>query len=200
MYIPLPAFERAFGAPPSLQVFARAAGNADLDDAEGRAYASMRARRQLSPGEADTFDVITPDAARLFVLQLAQRIGAAALPISLMALLASVVVVANTSLVSVTQRTRDIGIRRAVGAPRAQIILEVLAEAVMTAIAGGVLGTVAAMALLTAAAGVAGIPLPTAPSTLALAFAAAMLTGLTAGYIPARKAARLDVVMALRTE
>jgi putative ABC transport system permease protein len=77
----------------------------------------------------DTFDILTPDAARGFVANLSERIGAAAGPISLMALLAAGVVVTNTVLVSVTQRTREIGVRRALGAPRQQIMREVLPAA-----------------------------------------------------------------------
>jgi putative ABC transport system permease protein len=200
VYIPLGAFERAFGAPATLQVFARAPADGPASTAESRAYASMRARRQLGPGEADTFDIITPEAARTFVLQLATRISAAALPLSLMALLAAVVVVANTVLVPVTQCTREIGIRRAVGAPRAQILAEVLAESVLTAVIGGIAGIVVAAALLTAASTAFGISLNPTWTTTAAACAAAAVTGLVAGYVPARKAAQLDIVAAMRTE
>jgi putative ABC transport system permease protein len=200
VYIPIGAYERAFGSAESLQVFARAAPGVESMRGEDRAYASMRARRQLAPGEADTFDIITPDAARSFVLQLASRISAAAIPISLMALLAAVVVVTNTVLVSVTQRTREIGIRRAVGAPRAQILAEVLAESVLTAILGGAAGVAGATGGLAVASSVFEIALAPSPNTLIAALAAAAATGIVAGYFPARKAAQIDVIDALRSE
>lgn len=73
--------------------------------AEDRARATMRARRQLAPGEEDNFDVLSPEAARTFVFTLAKRIGGAAPLLGAMALLAAIVVVANTTLVSVAQRT-----------------------------------------------------------------------------------------------
>lgn len=209
-YIPLGAFERTFGAATSLQVFARAPDNGTAlaagtqalrtSAAEDHAYVSMRARRQLAPGEPDTFDVITPEASRAFVLQLAQRIGAGAVPISLIALVTAVIVVTNTVLVSVTQRIREIGIRRAVGAPRAQIMAEVLAESLLTACLGGVAGITIAMALLFTAGQLLDIPLQTAWSTIVAAFAAAAATGLAAGYFPALKASRIDIINALRLE
>ena len=200
-YMPLGAWERAFGPAASLQIFARPpSGVGGTSRAEDRAHISMRARRQLHPGDADTFDILTPEAARTFVLALAGRIGVVALPISIMALITAIVVVTNTVLVSVTQRMRDIGIRRALGAKRARIVGEVLAESLVTACLGGAAGVIIALAALTAATRLTGLALEPAWTTLAWALGAATATGLIAGYYPARQASRLDVISALRLE
>lgn len=200
VWIPLAAWERMFGAPRSLPIFARALPGVDPVLAEDRARASLRARRQQAPGTPDAFDVLTPDAARGFVANLSRRIGVAAGPISLMALLAAIVVVTNTVLVSVTQRTREIGVRRALGATRASIQREVLAESALTALIGGVVGLVVAWGLVTALARVFDAPLAVSPVTLVISLAAAAASGVMAGWYPARRATRLVVVDALRVE
>jgi len=168
--------------------------------AEGRARTTLRAKRALQPGVADTFDVLTPDAARSFVASLSQRIGAAAGPISLMALLAAIVVVTNTVLVSVTQRTREIGVRRALGARASQIVQEILAESLLLSIAGGLAGASAAWALLATLEYALELPLAVAPQTLAIALLAAAGSGVVAAWYPATRAVALDVVTAIRTE
>jgi putative ABC transport system permease protein len=144
--------------------------------------------------------VLTPDASRGFVANLSQRIGAAAAPISLMALLAAIVVVTNTVLVSVSQRTREIGIRRALGARRSQILGEVLSESVLVSTGGGVTGVAGATLLMLAAAAIVPIPLSPAPQTVITALIAAAGSGIAAGWYPALRATRLDVIAALRSE
>jgi putative ABC transport system permease protein len=199
-WLPLLAYERAFGAPRTLQIFAKATGDQPSVVGEDRARLSFRAKRALGPGVADNFDVLTPDAARGFVANLSERIGAAAGPISLMALLAAIVVVTNTILVSVTQRTREIGVRRALGAPRQQIMREVLAESVLVAIIGGAAGTAVAVTLIAFLARALDIPLGVHPSTVAWSLAASAASGIVAGWYPARRAVRLDVITAIRAE
>ncbi len=210
-WIPLPAFERLFGPAETLQVSARSPQGLNLSPpapqgalttelAEDRARATMRARRQLAPGEEDDFDVLLPEAARGFVLALAGRIGAVSPVLGAMALLAAIVVVTNTTLVSVAQRTREIGIRRSVGARRRDIVREVLLEAAVVALLGGIAGIAAVAALAGAASGLLGLELAVAPRTAAAALLAAAASGLAAGWYPARRAARVDVIVALRTE
>lgn len=200
IWIPLTAWERAFGPAGTLQISARPPEELPVELAEDRARATMRARRGLAPGEEDNFDILSPEAARTFVLNLARRIGAVAPLLSAMALLAAIVVVTNTVLVSVTQRTREIGVRRAVGARRDQIVREILAESVLLAVAGGVAGIAAAVTLMAAVTTVLPIPLVATPRTLAVALIAAAGSGVAAGWYPALRATRLDVITALRSE
>ena len=200
IWMPIAAFERAFGAASSLQVFAKATDVARTQAAEDHARISMRARRHLGPGAADTFDIITPEASRSFVAAITQRLGAAGPPISLMALIAAIVVVTNTTLVSVTQRTREIGIRRAIGASRANVLVETLAESGVIALVGGAAGLAAAAGLLSLASAALGVTLTLEWPTTVGSLAAAGVSGILAGWYPARRAAALDVINALRQE
>jgi putative ABC transport system permease protein len=200
VWMPLQTFERLYGEPATLQVFARAATGVTTPDAEDHATASLRARRQLAPGEPDNFDLLSPEAARDFVFRLTQRIGAAAIPISVMALLAAVVVITNTTLVSVSQRTREIGVRRAIGASRRQITHEVVAESLLVAIGGGVLGIVVAYAVIAAGSQLAGFPVSLQWSTVGSGVLASTLSGVVAGWYPARRATRIDVISAIRSD
>lgn len=200
VYIPLTAFERAFGPPPSLNIFATPRSGGETAAAEGAARAALRARRQLQPGVSDNFDVLTPEAARGFVQNLSSRISAAAGPISAMALLAAIVVVTNTMLVSVTQKTRDIGVRRALGASRTQVKREVVAESMLVSVAGGTAGTLLTWLALSALASALDIDIVVQASTVAWALGAAALSGVLAGYYPARRATRIDVIAAVRAE
>jgi putative ABC transport system permease protein len=198
--MPLPSFERVFGTPETLEVFARARDVARTPQAEDRTRATLRARRRLRPGVADTFDLLSPTAARGFVANLTDRVSAAAFPLSAMALLAAIVVVSNTTLVSVTQRTREIGVRRALGATRRQIVREVVLESTLVALAGGAAGLLAVLGLASAVRAAATVPLGVTPSTALWSFGSAALAGVLAGLYPARRASRVDVIAAVRAE
>ncbi|MBP1604609.1 MAG: hypothetical protein H6Q09_1781, partial [Acidobacteria bacterium] len=200
VWMPLTTFERIYGPPPTVSIFARAKDGVPTETAESVARSALRAKRQLQPGVADNFDLLSPEAARDFVLRLSERVGAAAAPISAMALLAAIVVITNTTLVSVTQKTREIGVRRALGASRADVMREVIAESTLVSLAGGLAGTLLTAAAVSVLAGVLQIDIVVRDSTVAWAIAAAGLSGLVAGYYPARRATRIDVIAAVRAE
>jgi putative ABC transport system permease protein len=200
VWMPLTTFERIYGPPATLSIFGRAKEGVATGAAEDLARSALRAKRQLQPGVADNFDLLSPEAARDFVLRLSERVGAAAAPISAMALLAAIVVIANTTLVSVAQKTREIGVRRALGATRAQIMREVVAEAMLVSCAGGVVGTLFTAAAVSLLARALEIDIVVHATTVAWAIGAAALSGLLAGYYPARRATRIDVIAAVRAE
>jgi len=200
VWMPLTTFERIYGPPPTLSIFARAKDGVDTEAAESTARTALRAKRQLGPGIADNFDLLTPEAARDFVLRISERVGAAAAPISAMALLAAIVVITNTTLVSVTQKTREIGVRRALGASRGQIMREVVAESTIVALAGGLAGTILTAAAIALLARTVQLDIVVRGTTVAWAIGAAGLSGLMAGYYPARRATRIDVIAAVRAE
>jgi putative ABC transport system permease protein len=199
-YVPLSAYERTFGVPATLQVFGKSPADGGAVAAEDRARITMRARRRLGPARDDTFDVVTPGAARSFVAGLSERVGAAGPPISLMALITAIVVVTNTVLVSVTQRVREIGVRRALGATQRRIVLEVLVESAITSLIGGLVGLAVAGALLAVAADRTGLDLSLSPAVTLVSVLAASASGLLAGWYPAIRASRIDVISALRSE
>lgn len=200
VFVPLSAFERTFGPATSQQLFAKSLVSGDTVLAEDRARASMRAKRKLYPGQLDNFDVVTPDAARNFVFTLGRSLSAASLPIAVMSLLAAFVVVTNTTLVSVAQRTREIGIRRAVGARKANIGGEVLAESLIVSVVGAIAGLAFVALLAAIASSLLGIPLALAPATLMRSLVMAIAAGLLSGAFPAARAVRIDVLTSLRSD
>jgi putative ABC transport system permease protein len=117
-----------------------------------------------------------------------------------MALLAAIVVITNTTLVSVTQKTREIGVRRALGASRAHIMREVVAESMVISLAGGLVGAIVTAVAVSLLARALEIDIVVHPSTVAWAIGASALGGLVAGYYPARRATRIDVIAAVRAE
>jgi ABC-type antimicrobial peptide transport system permease subunit len=106
----------------------------------------------------------------------------------------------NILLVSVTERTREIGLRMAIGARRLHVLLQFLAEAVLLSVTGGLAGILSGVALSAVIAMLAGWPTPIDPGAIAIGFVFSAAVGIFFGYYPARKAARLNPIEALRYE
>ena len=160
----------------------------------------LRARHRLAEGQVDDFTVRTMT--EMFETSLAaSRVMAQLLAaIASISLLVGGIGIMNTLLVSVAERTREIGIRLAVGAKTRHILAQFLVESVLLSLAGGLAGTVLGVAAATAIGRFAGWPVIVSVRAVVLAFAFAAAVGVLFGVYPARRAARLDPIVALRHE
>jgi putative ABC transport system permease protein len=201
IYIPIDTYRKSFGSRDSLDLMIQARGGvAGVDDATDEARGALRALRHTGFHAPDPFGIITAENLQT----LWRQISAAAFILTI--LIASVslgvggIVIMNIMLVAVVERTREIGVRLAVGARKADIRRQFLLEAALLSLAGGLAGVLLAAG---AAAGVKNFlhfPVELTPGIVVLGLALSALVGISAGYWPARSASNLPVVDALRAE
>jgi putative ABC transport system permease protein len=161
---------------------------------------ALRARFHQTPGQADKFDFITPDAIRAFIDNLLSLVAAVVVPITSISLVVGGIVIMNIMLVSVTERTREIGIRKSLGARRSDIMMQVLIEAVIMAFAGGAIGVGLGAIITKILTAAFGVTLRVTPAYVVLSVFVSGGVGVISGWYPASKAAKLDPIVALRAE
>jgi putative ABC transport system permease protein len=163
--------------------------------------AVLRRSRNVAPGAESDFAIFTQDSFTDLWNQVSQGVFAVMLAISSVALLVGGVGVMNIMLVSVTERTREIGIRKAIGATRRNILTQFLFEAVALTAVGGVLGIALGAGITTLIRNlVPALPATMSPLWVAIGFLSAVGAGLIFGLYPAFRAARMDPIEALRHE
>jgi len=200
--LPLKSYGLAFGGltrnrAPYFEAVAKP--NVKFDDAVEEARTLMRIKRKLDFGEKDNFGILTPDAIAGLIGRVTRPIGIVILFVPSIALLVGAIVIMNIMLVSVTERTKEIGIRKSLGARQVDILKQFLFESATLSAVGGLIGLILAeMAgfIITAVFFQTSIPLWTA----ALAIGVSGGVGAIAGLYPAWKAARLDPIEALRAD
>ncbi|HEV2295448.1 MAG TPA: ABC transporter permease [Tepidisphaeraceae bacterium] len=175
------------------------------EDAKAEVEFFLRQRRGVKPGQPDTFEVETAQRTVEQFSRVAAMVTMIATGIVGISLLVGGVGIMNIMLVSVSERTREIGLRKAVGARPSAILLQFLVEAVVLCLLGGAIGLAVGQALTTLVARflpeeMQGAPMILPASAVALAFTFSAVVGLVFGMFPAIKAARLDPIEALRHE
>jgi putative ABC transport system permease protein len=201
-YIPVTTFNRLFGPGQSISIFGRPKKGSgySMNQSLDLTRVALRTRFHQKPGEADRFDFLTPDAIRGFIDSLLSMVAAVVVPITMISLVVGGIVIMNIMLVSVTERTREIGIRKALGARRFDIMLQILIESVIMAGAGGAIG-VGIGAVLTSILTVAfGVTLRVTWFYVLLSVLVSGAVGVASGWYPASKASKLDPIVALRAE
>ena len=202
IYIPITTFIRLFGPGNSINIFgkARPSGGLDLQQAVDRSRVALRTRFHQRPGEADRFDYLTPEAIRGFIDGMLSLIAVVVVPVTLISLVVGGIVIMNIMLVSVTERTREIGIRKSLGARRSDIMRQILIEAVLMATAGGAAGVGIGFIATTALTAALGVSLTISPYYVVLSVFVSGAVGIVSGWYPAARAARLDPIVALRAD
>ncbi|HUK89440.1 MAG TPA: ABC transporter permease [Blastocatellia bacterium] len=197
--IPLTTFQKIYGARGSVNISIKAQAS-QMEEAEDQARLVMRTRRHLNYHDDDNFGIITSEGVNALFSQLTNVIFSVFLFVVGISLVVGGIVIMNIMLVSVVERTREIGIRKAVGARQQDVVNQFLVESVVLCCSGGIVG----VTLAYIASWMIGrfTPLPSAFPFWAplVAVGLSTLIGVFFGIFPARRAGRLDPIEALRSE
>jgi putative ABC transport system permease protein len=198
--VPLSVFQKMWGSRRSLSVSIKAYDNASLQEVQDQIRMLMRAHHRLAYNDKDTFGLVTADAINNFVQALFGIIAAVALGVTSISLVVGGIVIMNIMLVTVTERTREIGIRKSLGARRRDILMQFLVESTTLSLVGGFIGLAIAYGVSLILVRFTPVPaeLPIWAAVLAIGVSSGV--GLVFGIYPAWKAAKLDPIVALRAE
>lgn len=201
LYMPITSWQKKFGSRNSLDIFVKAKNGvpgveASMDDVR----VILRGRRRTAFRAEDPFSTVTAEALQMLWKNISAGLFSLMILISGISLVVGGIVITNIMLVSVVERTREIGVRRAIGATRSNIRRQFLTEAVLLSLGGGMLGVLLGMTIAKIISTVSPMPTLVKPSLIISGLLISVVTGVLAGVFPAWRASKLPPVEALRFE
>jgi putative ABC transport system permease protein len=201
IYIPLGTYSKEWGTQrDSLVLFIQAQNAEMMEASEDEARMLLRAWRHTPWDDADSFGIIGSDSIMGLWKSLTGNLFMVAVGLTAVFLVVGGIVIMNIMLASVTERTREIGLRRSLGARRKHIVLQFVTESAVLAATGGLIGIILAYLVVAAARAATSIPMKTPMSAVILSLSVSTAVGLFFGIYPAMRAAKLDPIEALRAD
>ncbi|OFW22481.1 MAG: hypothetical protein A3H97_06150 [Acidobacteria bacterium RIFCSPLOWO2_02_FULL_65_29] len=198
--IPLGQFQQIFGSRRQLNMSVKPRDVSQITAAMDDAIVALRVSRRLKPAQPDNFGLFTSDTFLGLYRQATNGIFAVLVGVVALSLVVGGIVIMNIMLMVVTERTREIGLRKALGARRSDIMAQILTESVVLSAFGGVIGTVLGSSIALAISSLTPVPASVQVWSIALGIGITGVVGLFFGLYPAARAARLDPIEALRRE
>lgn len=198
--VPLSAFFKYFTGREHLQIFVKAVSFSKLEDAMDEVRVILRARHHVKYDEPDDFDIMTTETFMDLYNNFTRVAWIVLIGVSSISLVVGGIVIMNIMLVAVTERTREVGIRKAMGARRKDILWQFLVEALTISIVGGIIGILIGFGIATIISKATPLPSSVKLWSILLGVGISTTIGTFFGIYPAMKAARLDPIDALRYE
>jgi putative ABC transport system permease protein len=200
VYIPYSTFLKKYGTRQSISFQVRAPSDATLQSTADEVRQILRIRRKLKPNRDDTFDMLTSSTIQETIGSIIGMISSVIIPITAIGLVVGGIVVMNIMLVTVTERTVEVGMRKAVGAKRSDILLQFLVESALLATLGGLLGLGLAKILCIIIESAVGFPMRITLFYVLLSIITSCGVGMISGIYPAYRASKLSPIVALMRE
>lgn len=197
VYLPITLHNQIFARTGGIQLHGKAADKETFQLAIEEAHLLMRNKRGLLGSQEDNFSLLNVDEFNTQMDQFTGAIAAVVVPVTMIILIVGGIVVMNIMLVSVTERTFEVGLRKALGATRKQILLQFLIESALLCVVGGILGLILAIAVTQITTFLLEITMTITVGYIFLSVGVSSIIGVVAGLYPAWKAARLDPIVAL---
>ncbi|HKP86730.1 MAG TPA: ABC transporter permease [Blastocatellia bacterium] len=202
VHLPLMTFFKAFGkrSSPTFRIIIRSREGVTAEKIQDQVRVEMRTRHKLNYNQPDDFSIATDEVTQQLFGSIIGTVAVVAFPVVGISLLIGGIVIMNIMLATVTERTREIGIRKSLGATRRDILIQFLVESAMLSGLGGVVGLLVAVMFMTIVGRFAPVPVAIPLWAPAIAISVSTLVGVFFGMYPANRAARLDPITALRAD